>query len=83
MLNAAQAARLVLVAVFDCFSPSPSIVNFTASQDELGRWFAEGEAAGEEGPFYGEWRVDGDTGEISPEDQVARDTAALPCFSQP
>ena len=86
VLNAEQAALRVWIAVYDCFNPRTANTNFTAFQDKLGRWFVEGKEAGEAGelvPAYGLWRVDSDTAEITPWDQVAKNTAGKSCYSPP
>ena len=82
VLDAGQAALRVWVAVYDCFTPRPANTSFTAFQDKLGRWLVEGKV-GEDGPFYGLWRVDSGTAEITARDQVARNTEALFCYSPP
>jgi hypothetical protein len=81
-LTAEQATVRVWVATYDCFTPPPSLDNFTATRENTSRWVVEGRGldALNNPVLYGLWLVYTNTGNVSPLDADARATRVLSCF---
>ena len=74
-ITSSEQARLrVWISVFNCYDHFPALENFTVYEEDVRSWIVEGKSTV---AHYGLWTIEGNSGEITPADQIASEAAAL------
>ena len=68
-----QAVLRVWMSVFDCYNHFPELASFIGHEDSPRGWVVEGNSAI---THYGIWQVNGESGEITPTDILAKQASA-------